>query len=255
VPKDLQQTVVEKLPAAAEYTVGDPADEATRIGPLASETQRGRVDDYIRRGIADGATLVVGGPGRPEGFETGAYVKPTIFSDVDPRSVIAQEEIFGPVRRSTYIRTPPRVQDTRTDGTRRSDRMQVSAEIVSHAGRCWTVAGMPAYLDGAEASACIVRGGASAGASERAWWLARAGTRGPLVGSMVGSTPCRPSNAPAGLRKAFRLSAAARSQQRDGSWRPVVGAHPPRMGCSHQIVLPCRLWRPRSPRRHGDGAR
>ncbi|MEU9287641.1 aldehyde dehydrogenase family protein [Streptomyces sp. NPDC048275] len=98
VPEDLQETVVEKLrAAAAEYSVGDPADEATRIGPVASETQRQRVDGYIRRGIADGATLVVGGPGRPEGFETGAYVKPTIFSDVDPGSVIAQEEIFGPV--------------------------------------------------------------------------------------------------------------------------------------------------------------
>lgn len=98
VPEDLQQTVVEKLRAAAgEYTVGDPADEATRIGPVASETQRRRVDGYIERGIADGATLVVGGPGRPDGFENGAYVRPTIFSDVDPDSVIAQEEIFGPV--------------------------------------------------------------------------------------------------------------------------------------------------------------
>jgi aldehyde dehydrogenase (NAD+) len=98
VPEDLQETVVEKLRAAAEeYTVGDPADEATRIGPVASETQRRRVDGYIQRGIDDGATLVVGGPGRPEGLETGAYVKPTIFSDVDPDSVIAQEEIFGPV--------------------------------------------------------------------------------------------------------------------------------------------------------------
>jgi aldehyde dehydrogenase (NAD+) len=98
VPEDLQETVVEKLRAAAEeYTVGDPADEATRIGPVASETQRRRVDGYIQRGIDDGATLVVGGPGRPEGFATGAYVKPTIFSDVDPDSIIAQEEIFGPV--------------------------------------------------------------------------------------------------------------------------------------------------------------
>ncbi|MGX1267905.1 aldehyde dehydrogenase family protein [Streptomyces phaeoluteigriseus] len=98
VPANLQETVVDKLRTAAqEYVVGDPADEATRIGPLASEIQRRRVDGYIRRGIAEGATLVVGGPGRPEGFETGAYVKPTIFSDVDPESVIAQEEIFGPV--------------------------------------------------------------------------------------------------------------------------------------------------------------
>ncbi|MCI4146643.1 aldehyde dehydrogenase family protein [Streptomyces sp. MMS20-AI2-20] len=98
VPERLQKSVVAKLRAAAdEYRLGDPLDPATRIGPLASETQRRRVDDYIRRGVEDGATLVVGGPGRPEGLEVGAYVKPTIFCDVDPDSVIAQEEIFGPV--------------------------------------------------------------------------------------------------------------------------------------------------------------
>ncbi|MFE3162620.1 aldehyde dehydrogenase family protein [Streptomyces sp. NPDC059224] len=98
VPEHLQRAVVEKLRAAAPaYTVGAPGDETTRIGPVASETQRVRVDGYIRRGVADGATLAFGGPGRPEGFETGAYVRPTIFSDVDPDSVIAQEEIFGPV--------------------------------------------------------------------------------------------------------------------------------------------------------------
>ncbi|MFY1668616.1 aldehyde dehydrogenase family protein [Plantactinospora sp. WMMB334] len=83
--------------AAAEYAVGEPTDEATRIGPMASEAHRERVDGYIRRGIADGATLVFGGPGRPDGLEQGAYVRPTIFADVDPSSVIAQEEIFGPV--------------------------------------------------------------------------------------------------------------------------------------------------------------
>jgi aldehyde dehydrogenase (NAD+) len=55
------------------------------------------VVSYIERGIADGATLVTGGPGPVEGLERGAYVKPTIFADVDPDSVIAQEEIFGPV--------------------------------------------------------------------------------------------------------------------------------------------------------------
>ncbi|MFH8443237.1 aldehyde dehydrogenase family protein [Streptomyces sp. NPDC018026] len=98
VPAGLQQSVVDRLRAAAdEYVVGDPRSEDTRIGPLASETQRRRVDEYIRRGIADGATLVTGGPGRPEGLESGAYVRPTIFSDVAPDSVIAQEEIFGPV--------------------------------------------------------------------------------------------------------------------------------------------------------------
>ncbi|MFE6104806.1 aldehyde dehydrogenase family protein [Streptomyces laurentii] len=98
VPETRQRAVIEKLrAAAAEYPVGDPADEATRVGPVASEAQRERVDGYIRRGIADGATLVWGGPGRPEGFTAGAYVRPTVFADVDPGSVIAQEEIFGPV--------------------------------------------------------------------------------------------------------------------------------------------------------------
>jgi aldehyde dehydrogenase (NAD+) len=77
--------------------VGDPTDESTRLGPLASEAQRQRVTAYIERGVADGATIVVGGPGRPEGLESGAYVKPTVFANVDPDSVIAQEEIFGPV--------------------------------------------------------------------------------------------------------------------------------------------------------------
>ncbi|ROO86639.1 aldehyde dehydrogenase (NAD+) [Actinocorallia herbida] len=98
VPAELHDRAVEILrEAAANYTVGDPTDPATIIGPLASETQRQRVESYIEKGIADGATLIVGGPGRPDGLDTGAYVKPTIFANVDPYSVIAQEEIFGPV--------------------------------------------------------------------------------------------------------------------------------------------------------------
>jgi aldehyde dehydrogenase (NAD+) len=98
VPAHLHNQVVDLLrEAAAEYTVGDPTDESTRLGPLASEAQRQRVTAYIERGVADGATIVVGGPGRPEGLESGAYVKPTVFANVDPDSVIAQEEIFGPV--------------------------------------------------------------------------------------------------------------------------------------------------------------
>ncbi|MCD0451773.1 aldehyde dehydrogenase family protein [Actinocorallia sp. API 0066] len=98
VPEELHDRVVEILrEAAAGYTVGDPTDPGTAIGPVATEAQRRRVDAYIQRGIADGATLVVGGPGRPDGLDTGAYVQPTIFARVDPDSVIAQEEIFGPV--------------------------------------------------------------------------------------------------------------------------------------------------------------
>ncbi|MEU3188920.1 aldehyde dehydrogenase family protein [Streptomyces sp. NPDC006923] len=98
VPAELHDRAVELLrDAAAGYTVGDPSNEQTRIGPLASEVQRQRVASYIERGVADGATLVVGGPGRPEGLGTGAYVRPTVFAQVDPDSAIAQEEIFGPV--------------------------------------------------------------------------------------------------------------------------------------------------------------
>ncbi|GHH82334.1 hypothetical protein GCM10018793_41900 [Streptomyces sulfonofaciens] len=82
---------------ARAYRVGDPADGATRLGPLASGAQRRRVTGCIERGVADGATVVVGGPGRPEGPERGAYVRPTVLADVDPGAAVAQEEIFGPV--------------------------------------------------------------------------------------------------------------------------------------------------------------
>ncbi|MHA6795958.1 aldehyde dehydrogenase family protein [Pseudonocardia bannensis] len=83
--------------AAAKYTVGDPTDEATRIGPMSSVAQQERVNAYIERGVADGATVAFGGPGSVEGLDRGAYVRPTIFGNVAPDAVIAQEEIFGPV--------------------------------------------------------------------------------------------------------------------------------------------------------------
>ncbi|MEV2241263.1 aldehyde dehydrogenase family protein [Micromonospora sp. NPDC049891] len=98
VPASRQDEVVRlAVAAAAQYTVGDPNDESTRIGPMAYEAHRQKVESYIERGVADGAKLVFGGPGRPEGLEKGAYVRPTIFAGVDPDSAIAQEEIFGPV--------------------------------------------------------------------------------------------------------------------------------------------------------------
>ncbi|MGI5237463.1 aldehyde dehydrogenase family protein [Dactylosporangium sp. CA-139066] len=80
--------------AAAKYRVGDPADPATRLGPLASAAQRDRVLAYIERGLADGATMAYGGGEVPS---VGYYVAPVVFAGVDPGSVIAQEEIFGPV--------------------------------------------------------------------------------------------------------------------------------------------------------------
>jgi acyl-CoA reductase-like NAD-dependent aldehyde dehydrogenase len=83
--------------AAASYTPGDPLTPGTRLGPLAGAAQRERVRGYIRAGIDSGAKLLCGGPEAPDGLERGYFVRPTVFSDVDPGSVIAQEEIFGPV--------------------------------------------------------------------------------------------------------------------------------------------------------------
>ena len=77
--------------------VGDPFAEGTNLGPLASAAQRDRVQMYINKGIEEGATLIAGGLGAPEGLTTGFYVKPTVFSNVTNDMTIAQEEIFGPV--------------------------------------------------------------------------------------------------------------------------------------------------------------
>jgi betaine-aldehyde dehydrogenase len=77
--------------------VGDPDDPATEIGPLVAERQQERVDKYIALGQEEGARIVVGGNGRPDGIEKGWYVQPTVFADVENNMRIAQEEIFGPV--------------------------------------------------------------------------------------------------------------------------------------------------------------
>jgi aldehyde dehydrogenase (NAD+) len=89
----------EQIAAAvvSQLKVGDPFDPEVTLGPLASEAQRERVRGYIRKGQEEGAKLVAGGEDPPEGAESGYFVKPTVFSDVDPKSTIAQEEIFGPV--------------------------------------------------------------------------------------------------------------------------------------------------------------
>jgi len=82
--------------AFSAVQVGDPFDPATQMGPLAMERQRDRVEGYIAKGIEQGATLVTGG-GRPKHLDRGYYIEPTVFSGVDNKHVIAQEEIFGPV--------------------------------------------------------------------------------------------------------------------------------------------------------------
>jgi betaine-aldehyde dehydrogenase len=77
--------------------VGDPSDPTTEIGPLVAERQQERVEKYIALGQEEGARVVLGGNGRPEGLEKGWYVQPTVFADVSNDMRIAQEEIFGPV--------------------------------------------------------------------------------------------------------------------------------------------------------------
>jgi aldehyde dehydrogenase (NAD+) len=81
----------------ATVIVGDPASEKTTVGPLVSKLQFDRVEGYIEKGIAEGAKLVTGGAGRPEGLSKGYFVRPTIFSGVRNDMTIAREEIFGPV--------------------------------------------------------------------------------------------------------------------------------------------------------------
>ncbi|MFC8313803.1 aldehyde dehydrogenase family protein [Gordonia sp. NPDC057258] len=81
---------------AAELTVGDPTTDV-KLGPVVSEAQFDKIQGLIERAVADGATAVVGGPGRPEGLETGYYVKPTVFTNVTNDMEIARTEVFGPV--------------------------------------------------------------------------------------------------------------------------------------------------------------
>ena len=98
VPADRMDEAAElAAQAAAGFTVGPADDEGSRLGPLVSQTQWDRVQGYIQAGIDEGATLVTGGTGKPEGLDAGYYVKPTVFSNVDNSMSIARDEIFGPV--------------------------------------------------------------------------------------------------------------------------------------------------------------
>jgi len=83
--------------AAGACAIGNPAEEGRHIGPLVSQAQFDKVQGLIEKGIAEGARLAAGGPGRPEGFNRGYYVRPTVFADVDNSMTIAREEVFGPV--------------------------------------------------------------------------------------------------------------------------------------------------------------
>ena len=98
VPRARYEEAVKLAQAAAEQAQpGDPFDPETTLGPLASRAQYERVQSLIEKGIEEGARLIAGGPGRPEGLERGFFARPTIFADVHNDMTIAREEIFGPV--------------------------------------------------------------------------------------------------------------------------------------------------------------
>ena len=97
LPRSRYDEGVELVKAAFEkVNYGDPMDMANIMGPLVNARQRDRVLAYIEKGKSEGARCLVGG-GRPQQFDKGYFVEPTLFADVDPESTIAQEEIFGPV--------------------------------------------------------------------------------------------------------------------------------------------------------------
>lgn len=97
VPQKRMDEVIAIARAAAEaHTVGDPNGNS-KLGPVVSEVQWNKIQGLIQKGVDEGATLVSGGPGKPEGLETGYYVKPTVFANVTSDMTIAKEEIFGPV--------------------------------------------------------------------------------------------------------------------------------------------------------------
>jgi aldehyde dehydrogenase (NAD+) len=98
VPKSrldqVKRAIMDAMPA---FPVGDPADPKTAVGPMVSQKQYEQIQSYIRKGIEEGAEVLVGGEGRPQGFEAGYFVKPTVFVNVKNDMAIAREEIFGPV--------------------------------------------------------------------------------------------------------------------------------------------------------------
>ncbi|MDR6756995.1 aldehyde dehydrogenase (NAD+) [Mycoplana sp. BE70] len=98
VPKDRHDEALAIAKAVAEaFRTGDPNSEETNLGPVVSQLQFDKIQRLIEVGISEGATLVTGGPGRPDGLNRGYYIRPTVFGNVTPDMTIAREEIFGPV--------------------------------------------------------------------------------------------------------------------------------------------------------------
>ncbi len=98
IPEESRDEVIDVISSKiGRYSVGNPMEEGNRCGPLVSKKQQESVTSFISSGIEEGATLVAGGEGMPDGLESGFYVKPTVFADVTPEMAIFREEIFGPV--------------------------------------------------------------------------------------------------------------------------------------------------------------
>lgn len=98
VPRDRHDEALSIAKVAAEeFRTGDPNSADTNLGPVVSDVQFGKIQGLIETGIEEGATLVTGGLGRPDGLNRGYYVRPTVFGNVTPDMTIAREEIFGPV--------------------------------------------------------------------------------------------------------------------------------------------------------------
>ncbi|TBU98354.1 aldehyde dehydrogenase family protein [Stutzerimonas kirkiae] len=148
------------LKASSQWKVGDPADDGSALGPLANARQFDRVQGYIRRGIEEGATLLLGGEGHPPGLEAGYFARPTIFVDVRNDMTIAREEIFGPVLSVIAYRTEDEAVEIANDsiyglqgwistgdpmrGKAIAERIEAGAVMVNRIFDLFDEAGVPA---------------------------------------------------------------------------------------------------------------
>ena len=114
-----ERAVASAKTAAGAVKVGDPRDPQTTMGPVVNEAQFKKVQRLIGSGIEEGATLVTGGLGRPDGLSRGYYVRPTVFGNVGRHFTIAQEEIFGPA--CPFFPMKPRKKRSRLQTIRCTD--------------------------------------------------------------------------------------------------------------------------------------